>query len=124
MVKVFAVLGSAFAMMSVAAGAFGAHALRARLDERALEVWETAASYQMYHGLALLAVAWMVAQTQSTAATVAGWCMTVGVLIFSGALYVLSLSGIKWLGAITPIGGVAFIAGWIALIVAASSLEM
>ncbi len=123
MVKVFAALGGAFAMLSVACGAFGAHALRARLDERALEVWETAASYQMYHGLGLLAVAWILAQTQSTAATVAGWAMVVGVVVFSGSLYTLSLTGIKWLGAITPIGGVAFIVAWIALIVAATGLE-
>ncbi len=123
MVKVFATFGGVFAMLSVAMGAFGAHALRDRVDERALEVWQTASSYQMSHGLGLIAVAWVLSQTQSTAAVVAGWFMVGGVIVFSGSLYALVLLGIKWLGAITPIGGVALIVGWIALIIAATELS-
>lgn len=120
--KLFAVLGAIFAGLAVAAGAFGAHALEARLDERMLQIWETAARYQMYHGLGLLAVAWLAGQTQHTAATVAGWAFVAGIALFSGSLYVLALSGIKWLGAITPLGGLAFLAGWIACFVAATRL--
>jgi uncharacterized membrane protein YgdD (TMEM256/DUF423 family) len=84
-----------------------------------LEIWETAVRYQLYHALALLAVAWVVTRWPSAAATAAGWLFIAGTLVFSGSLYALSLSGIRWLGAITPIGGVAFIAGWACLIWAA-----
>lgn len=120
--KLFAILGAIFAGIAVAAGAFGAHALESRLDERMLEVWETAARYQMYHGLALFVAAWLAGQTQATSAHVAGWAFTAGVFLFSGSLYVLALSGIRWLGAVTPFGGVAFLVGWIACIVAATRL--
>lgn len=127
MVKIFAILGAVFGAMSVGLGAFGAHGLRSKvlsgeLEQRLLEVWETAAQYQMYHALALIAAAWLLSQTQSTSATVAGWAFVVGVALFSGSLYTMTLTGIKWLGAITPLGGTAFIIGWIALAVAASGL--
>jgi len=114
--RLFFILGSASGLIGVAAGAFGAHGLRARLTSEMLAVWETAVRYQLYHALALLAVAWAVTRWPSGATTAAGWLFVVGTLVFSGSLYVLSLSGIRWLGAITPIGGVAFIAGWACLI--------
>lgn len=122
MFKLFAVVGAILAGLAVAAGAFGAHALEARLDERMLEVWETAARYQMYHALGLLGVAWISQQVEHTATTVAGLAFITGIVVFCGSLYVLALSGIRWLGAITPIGGVAFMIGWGALAFAATKL--
>jgi len=120
MERTFFVLGSVFAGLSVAAGAFGAHGLRDRLAPELLAVFETGARYQMYHALALLAVALLAARAPGGAVTAAGWCFVAGIVIFSGSLYVLALSGVRWLGAITPIGGVAFLLGWILLVVAAS----
>lgn len=120
--KILAIAGALFAGLAVAAGAFGAHALEARLDERMLEIWETAARYQMYHGLGLFAVAWLASQTQHGATSVAGWSFIAGILLFSGSLYVLAISGVRWLGAITPLGGLAFLVGWVACIVAATRL--
>jgi uncharacterized membrane protein YgdD (TMEM256/DUF423 family) len=120
--KLFTLFAAAFGAISVGAGAFGAHALRAKLEPRMLEVWETGAQYQMYHALALLAVAWLISKSPSTAATAAGWAFIIGVLIFSGSLYAMALSGVRALGAITPIGGVAFIIGWICLAIAATKL--
>lgn len=117
--KTIFIIGALMAGISVAAGAFGAHALAERLDDRMLEVWNTAAQYQMYHGLGLLGVAWLSQQTEHVATTVAGVAFIVGIVLFSGSLYVMALSGIRWLGAITPIGGVGFLVGWIACIVAA-----
>ena len=120
--KTFALLGSIFALISVAAGAFGAHALADRVDARMLEVWETAAQYQMYHALALFAVAWLYHQTEATAALVAGWSFTAGILVFSGSLYLMVFTGIRGLGAITPVGGLAFLAGWFCCILTALKL--
>jgi len=118
----FAQLGVIFCFLSVAAGAFGSHALRSRLTPEMLQVFEIGARYQMYHGLALLFVAWLVERNpQNTFATYAGWLFTVGILIFSGSLYLLSITGERWLGAITPIGGTAFLAGWLLLLL--SSLK-
>ena len=115
----FLAFGAASAAIAVAAGAFGAHALRARLDARALEIWETAARYQMYHALALILVALLIervgAPPQATWLRVAGWAFVAGTLLFSGSLYAMALTGVTKLGAITPLGGVAFIAGWVAL---------
>ena len=127
MAKIFMMLGAIFGAMSVGMGAFGAHGLRSRvldgsLEPRLFEVWETAAQYQMYHAIALLFAAWLATQGDSTATTVAGWAFVVGVALFSGSLYTMPLTGMKWLGAITPLGGVAFIIGWIALAVAGSKL--
>ncbi len=122
MTKTFVLSATIFGALGVAAGAFGAHGLEDRLDARALDIWQTAVHYEMYHALALLGTAWVADQVASTAATIAGICFIVGILIFSGTLYVLALTGIRWLGAITPIGGVSLIAGWIALFVAAYSM--
>jgi uncharacterized membrane protein YgdD (TMEM256/DUF423 family) len=115
LIRIFWVLGCTFATLAVAGGAFGAHALRDRLPENMLAIFETGVRYQMYHALALLAVALLLSRAPSTAGTAAGWLFTAGILIFSGSLYVLVLSGMRWLGAITPLGGVAFLAGWVLL---------
>ena len=113
--RLFAILGTASAFVSVAAGAFGAHALRGRLSPDSLATFETAAKYEMYHALALLAVAWAVTRWPGTLTHWAGWLFVIGTVLFSGSLYALALSGTRWLGAITPFGGVAFLAGWICL---------
>lgn len=110
--RIFFVIAAIFGMFGVAAGAFGAHALKDRLSPSMLDVFETAARYQMYHALALFAVAWAVDRWGGGPAVWAGWAFVVGILVFSGSLYVLSLTGIRWLGAITPIGGAAFLLGW------------
>lgn len=120
--KIFVILGAVLGGIGVAAGAFGAHALRTQLEPRMLEVFETAVRYQMYHALALLGVAWVGQQTQSSAAQFAGWAFTVGILLFSGSLYAMALTGVRGLGAITPFGGAAFLAGWVALALAATKL--
>jgi uncharacterized membrane protein YgdD (TMEM256/DUF423 family) len=110
--RVFFGLGALSALLAVAAGAFGAHALRERLAPDMLAVFETGARYQMYHALALLAVAWALGRWPSATVVTAGWLFVAGTVVFSGSLYVLTLSGQRWLGAITPLGGLAFIAGW------------
>ena len=117
--RLFFTLGAASAFLAVAAGAFGAHALRARLDPGMLAVFETAARYQMYHALGLLAVAWAASRWPGPWPGRAGWLFVAGTLLFSGSLYALTLSGVRWLGAITPFGGAAFLAGWICLGLAA-----
>ena len=110
--RLFFAYGAMFAGLSVASGAFGAHALRERLSPEMLTIFETGSRYGMYHGLALLAVAWAVGRWPGGMATAAGWCFIAGILLFSGSLQVLALSGIRWLGAITPFGGLAFLVGW------------
>jgi uncharacterized membrane protein YgdD (TMEM256/DUF423 family) len=117
--RLFVMLGAASGFIAVAAGAFGAHALRSRLDPDLLAVFETAARYQMYHALALLAVAWVAARCPGPLPHWAGWLFVVGTVLFSGSLYALALSGVRWLGAVTPLGGAAFLAGWICLALAA-----
>ena len=113
--RLFFGLGTVSAFFSVAAGAFGAHALRARLSPELLAVFETGARYQMYHALSLLAVAWAAARWPGALPQWAGWLFAAGTVLFSGSLYALALSGVQWLGAITPLGGVAFLGGWICL---------
>ncbi|MBO0601301.1 DUF423 domain-containing protein [Sporosarcina sp. E16_3] len=118
----FIIAGAVNAAIAVAFGAFGAHALKEKLSEHYLAIWETAVQYQMFHALALIAVGILMSPTlfgSVTQLSWAGYLILAGIIIFSGSLYVLSLSGIGILGAITPIGGVAFIAGWIMLIIAA-----
>jgi len=117
--SLFALCGALAGGLAVLAGAFGAHALRQRLEPGALAVFETAARYQFYHALALLAAAWLLDRTGQPAARLAAWLFIAGIAVFSGSLYVLALSGLHWLGAITPLGGVAFIAGWLSLALAA-----
>jgi len=113
--RLFAVVGALSACLAVGAGAFGAHALRARLAADLLDVFETGVRYQMYHALGLLAVAWAIARWPGSAAPIAGWLFVAGTVLFSGSLYLLALTGQRWLGAITPLGGLAFLAGWLAL---------
>jgi uncharacterized membrane protein YgdD (TMEM256/DUF423 family) len=118
----FIIAGAVNAAIAVALGAFGAHALKEKLTEHYLAIWETAVQYQMFHALALLAIGILMSPTlfgSVTQLSWAGYLILAGIIIFSGSLYVLSLTGIGILGAITPIGGVAFIAGWVMLIVAA-----
>ncbi|GKV67382.1 MULTISPECIES: DUF423 domain-containing protein [unclassified Sporosarcina] len=117
----FIIAGAINAAIAVAFGAFGAHALKDRLSEHYLAIWETAVQYQMFHAVGLITVGILMSSAllgPSAALSWSGYLLLAGVIIFSGSLYVLSLSGIGILGAITPIGGVAFIAGWIMLIVA------
>ncbi|MDZ7643554.1 MAG: DUF423 domain-containing protein [Woeseiaceae bacterium] len=121
--KLFAILGAVLGGLGVAAGAFGAHALRAQLEPRMLEVFETAVRYHMYHALALFAAAWLQQQTLAQSASVAGWAFVAGILLFSGSLYLMAFTGVRGLGAITPVGGAAFLVGWLALAAAASQLR-
>ena len=100
-------------------GAFGAHGLRDRVDARLLEVWEIGVRYHLVHALALCVVAWVASRAETAAVAAAGWLFVAGILVFSGSLYAMTLSGARWLGAITPLGGVALIAGWLALALAA-----
>ncbi|HEX2202005.1 MAG TPA: DUF423 domain-containing protein [Longimicrobium sp.] len=116
MARTFWILGCVFGFTGVAAGAFGAHALRATVPPDLLAVFETGARYQMYHALALLAVALAAArQPETRPLRAAGWLFAAGIVVFSGSLYALALSGVRVLGAVTPIGGACFLAGWIAL---------
>ena len=117
--RVFAALGAASGFIGVAAGAFGAHGLKARLTPELLAVFDTGARYQMVHALALLAVAWAISRWPGRAAVASGWCFVAGTLIFSGSLYLLALTGMRGLGAITPVGGVLFLLGWLLLALAA-----
>ena len=115
MIRIFATLATAMGFLAVAAGAFGAHALRASLTAELLGVWETAARYQMYHALALLGVVGVLARWPGPLAVASGWSFTVGILLFSGSLYLLAISGVRWLGAITPLGGLFLLTGWLLL---------
>ena len=114
--KLFAILGAAGALLSVALGAFGAHALKNTLTPAMQDTFETGVRYQMYHSLALFVVAWAVDRFGPALFLPAGWFFVAGIVIFSGSLYILTISGMRWLGAVTPIGGVSFILGWAMLI--------
>jgi uncharacterized membrane protein YgdD (TMEM256/DUF423 family) len=118
--RTFVVSGAALGAIGVAAGAFGAHGLKTLLAPEMLAVFETGVRYHLIHALALLAVAWAGTRWESRAILVAGWFFVAGIVIFSGSLYALALSGVRVLGAITPIGGVAFLTGWVLLFLAAS----
>jgi uncharacterized membrane protein YgdD (TMEM256/DUF423 family) len=113
--KGFVVAGALLAAAAVAAGAFGAHALAARLSPERLVTWETAARYHFYHSLALIAVGMLAARWPGPGMAAAGWLFAAGIAIFGGTVYALALGAPRWLGAITPLGGLAFIAGWIIL---------
>jgi uncharacterized membrane protein YgdD (TMEM256/DUF423 family) len=117
--RIFFGLGAASAFLGVGAGAFGAHALRARLAPDLLAVFETGARYQMYHAFGLMAVAWAITRWPGPLAQWAGWLFVAGTILFSGSLYALAVSGLRWLGAVTPLGGLAFLAGWVCLALAA-----
>ena len=115
MERVFFSLGAVSALVAVALGAFAAHGLKARLAPDLLAVFETGVRYQMYHALALLGAAWAVGKWPGGAASAGGWLFVAGTLLFSGSLYALSLGGQRWLGPVTPLGGLAFLAGWACL---------
>ncbi|MBM3776621.1 MAG: DUF423 domain-containing protein [Acidimicrobiia bacterium] len=115
----FLLVGALAAFIGVGFGAFGAHGLEGRLSPDMLATFEVGVRYQMYHALAVLLVAVAAARMNGTLVRVAGWLFTTGIVLFSGSLYVLTLSGITALGTVTPIGGVAFLAGWACLLVAA-----
>jgi uncharacterized membrane protein YgdD (TMEM256/DUF423 family) len=106
-------LGALNAAIAVAAGAFAAHGLRGRLDARALEVFETGARYQMYHAFAIILAGILVSFGAIRGAQTAGWIFQAGIVLFSGSLYALALTGAKGLGAVTPLGGLALLAGWL-----------
>jgi uncharacterized membrane protein YgdD (TMEM256/DUF423 family) len=113
--RAFFIMGTVLAALGVAAGAFGAHALRGRLTPDLLNAFETGVRYHLIHALGLLSVAWATTRWPGYVVNAAGWLFLLGTVLFSGSLYALSLSGVRALGAITPVGGFAFIAGWLAL---------
>jgi uncharacterized membrane protein YgdD (TMEM256/DUF423 family) len=108
-------IGALSASVAVGLGAFGAHALRHRLSSEMLTIFEVGVRYQMYHALGLLAVAWALGRWPGSMVRAAGWCFVAATVIFSGSLYLLSLTGRRWLGAVAPLGGLGFIVGWLAL---------
>ena len=116
MEKLFFTIASILGGLAVALGAFGAHALNGRVEARLLEVFETGVRYHFYHALALMVVVFAIGRwPNSNLPVIAGWLFIVGIVAFSGSLYAMTFTGLRWMGAITPIGGVAFIAGWICL---------
>lgn len=118
--KLMLMLGAAYGFVGVAFGAFGAHALRSRLTPDQLAVWRTGVEYQFWHALALLAVGLLALSRPGPLLNAAGWSFAIGVLLFSGSLYLLTLSGVRVLGAVTPFGGLLFLVGWALLLVHAA----
>lgn len=119
MFKLFVSLGSINAFLAVALGAFGAHGLKSKLTPEMMSIFETAVQYHFYHALGLLAVGLVATNLpESTWLRWSGWLMFAGIVIFSGSLYLLSVSGTRWLGAVTPVGGLCFLGSWILLAVA------
>ena len=116
MERVFFIIGSLSAFIAVALGAFATHGLKNRLSQEMVDIFDVGVRYHFYHALALLAVAWASSRWPRVEVAAAGWLFLAGTVIFSGSLYLLSLTGVRWLGAITPIGGVAFLLGWLGLI--------
>ena len=119
--RVFTGLGAGAALVAVALGAFGAHGLRGRLGADALATFEVGVRYHMYHALGLLAVAVARSRWPGTATAAAGWLFVAGIVLFAGSLYALAFGGPRWLGAITPLGGLAFLLGWACLVWAAAT---
>ena len=119
MVATWFAAGAVMCGLGVLLGAFGAHGLRDRVTPEMLAVFETGVRYHLVHGLALLAVAWATTRWPNTWITASGWLFVAGIVIFSGSLYLLSITGVRWLGAITPIGGFCFVAGWFILALSA-----
>ena len=112
MIKAGLLLGSFFAFLTVVLGAFGAHALKEQLSEYGKTIYEKGILYQMFHSLAIFMVAILNQNSESIDYFISIWCFAAGIILFSGSLYILALTQIKWLGAITPIGGLLFIIGW------------
>lgn len=115
MERVFFVLGALSAFIGVAAGAFGTHSLKSRMSAEMLSVFEVGVRYQMYHAFALIVAALLQAKQPSSVVTTSGWFFVFGTIFFSGSLYLLSVSGVRWFGVITPLGGLAFLAGWVCM---------
>ena len=113
--RLFFAIGALSGFIGVALGAFGAHALKNRLDPDLLAVFEIGVRYQMYHAFAMLAVGWAQTRWAGKLLTASGWLFVAGTVLFSGSLYALSLTGEKWLGAVAPAGGLALLAGWLCL---------
>ncbi|MCY3845216.1 MAG: DUF423 domain-containing protein [Acidobacteria bacterium] len=111
--------GAVLSGIGVLVGAFGAHGLRDRVTADMLAVFETGVRYHLIHGLAVLAVAWAASRWPNAWIGAAGWLFAAGIVVFSGSLYILAISGVRWWGAVTPIGGVCFLAGWAALAIGA-----
>lgn len=119
MFRVFVAIGGINAILAVALGAFGAHGLEGSLSSDMMEIFETGVKYHFYHALGLIAVGLVATHLpDSSLLTISGWLMLAGIVLFSGSLYALSTTGIGWLGAVTPIGGVCFIAAWVLLVIA------
>ena len=119
--KAFIIIGAINAFLSVALGAFGAHGLEGKLSQKYMETWHTAVQYQMFHALGIIAIGILAGNfASSSLLSWTGWLMLIGIILFSGSLYVLSVTKISILGAITPFGGLAFLAAWIVLIVFAA----
>ena len=116
--RLFFTVACALGFTGVALGAFGAHALKARLTPELLATFDTGVRYQLTHALALLAVAWATTRWPGKAVRASGWLFTIGTLLFSGSLYALTLTGVRGLGLVTPIGGVALLLGWLCLLAA------
>ena len=123
MARSFLAAGALFGLLSVALGAFAAHGLQSSLSADLLNVFHTGVQYQMYHALALLFTGLLVQRAPSRSATVAGWLFIIGIVLFSGSLYVLALTQVTAFGIVTPLGGLAFLAGWFALFMAALSVK-
>lgn len=113
--KLFFIIGAVSGFLSVALGAFGAHGLEGRISEKMMKTWEKAVDYQMFHTTAIFVTALLMTKLSSTSLVSAGWFFLIGILLFSGSLYIYSTSGIKFLAMITPFGGVAFLIGWVLL---------
>jgi uncharacterized membrane protein YgdD (TMEM256/DUF423 family) len=117
--KLFIILGAINAFLAVALGAFGAHGLEGKVEPKYLEIWKTAVQYQMFHAIGLMIVGFLLGQFPgSSVLNWSGWLMLIGIILFSGSLFVLAVTAISKLGAITPLGGLAFLAAWVLLIVA------
>ena len=113
--RVFFVIGALSAFIGVAAGAFGTHGLKSRMSIEMLSVFEIGVRYQMYHAFALIIAGLVQAKWPSSIVTIGGWLFVIGTIFFSGSLYLLSVSGVVWFGAIPPLGGLAFLAGWVCM---------
>jgi uncharacterized membrane protein YgdD (TMEM256/DUF423 family) len=116
--KIFIIIGAISAFLSVGFGAFGAHALEGKISQKYIEIWNTGVLYQMFHSIGIIIVGILLGNVSaSSILSWSGWLMLIGIILFSGSLYVLSLSGIKVLGAITPLGGVSFLIAWVLIVV-------
>lgn len=116
--KLFLLFGIINGFLAVALGAFGAHGLEGRISEDMIAIWEKAVTYQMFHATALLATGLLMMKYQLSSITAAGWAFLIGVILFSGSLYIYAISSVKFFAIITPFGGVAFLAGWVLLAIA------